>query len=289
LEKIKQPIVTVGIPTFNSEKNLPKTIESVLNQTFRDFELIISDNASTDSTSTICMEYAKKDHRIKYIKQEKNIHALPNFCFLGNSAITKYFVWLASDDYWEPTFLEKNIEILESHQNLVGSISEIDFYGKYAHRYQTGGKFLKHSIVKPFSGSYPEKIKLLLKSFSSMMYGLYKTEELQKALPTNPHWWHEYEFLIPLLKHGDFYVIDDVLMHRGADGMSSSSQIRVMRSLGISITGIIFMNWPVIRWSLNNLGLKFILKNLHLYLRLMYLSYGRLVLDLLRSIRKKLT
>ncbi len=286
MDELKQPIVTVGIPTFNSEKNLPKTIESVLNQTFGDFELIISDNASTDLTSTICMEYAKKDHRIKYIKQEKNIHVMPNFYFLGNVAKTKYFVWLASDDYWDPTFLEKNIEILESHQNLVGSISEIDFYGKYSHRYQSNGKFLKHSIVKPFSGSYPEKIKLLLKSYGSMMYGVYKTKELQKALPTNPHWRHEYEFLLPLLKYGDFHVVDDILMHRSADGMSSSSQIRVMRSLGISITEIIFMNWPVIKLSLNNLGLKFMLKNSHLYLRLMYLSYGRLLLDLLRSIRK---
>ena len=97
-------MITVGIPAFNSEKSLPKTIESVLNQTFEDFELIISDNASTDLTSTVCMEYAKKDHRIQYIKQEKNIFLWPNYSFLANTTKTKYFVWLASDDIWEPTF-----------------------------------------------------------------------------------------------------------------------------------------------------------------------------------------
>ena len=64
-----------------------------------------------------------------------------NFRFLADSSKTKYFVWLESDDYWEPTFLEKNIKILESNHNLVGSISEVDFYGKYVNRYKTNGRF----------------------------------------------------------------------------------------------------------------------------------------------------
>ena len=84
MNKLESTIITVGIPTFNSEDVLSKAIESVLDQTFKNFQLIISDNASTDSTSTICMEYAKKDHRVKYIKQEKNIFLWPNFHFLPN-------------------------------------------------------------------------------------------------------------------------------------------------------------------------------------------------------------
>ena len=286
MNKLESAIITIGIPTFNSEDVLSKAIESVLNQTFKNFQLIISDNASTDSTSAICMEYAKKDSRIKYVRQEKNIFVWNNFKILPNDVKTKYFVWLASDDYWEPTFLEKNIDILELNPNLVGSISEVDFYGKYVYRYHTNNKIEKNSLVKPFSGDYHKKIKLLFKSPASMMYGVYRTEPLQKSLPQNSDWRHEYELLIPLLKHGDFHVLDDVLLYRSSTGMSASSQFRAMRSSGVSILGIIFMNWPVIRCSLNNLGLKFILKNFPLYLRLMYLSYGRLVLDLLRTIRK---
>ena len=289
MNKLESTIITIGIPTFNSEDVLSKAIESVLDQTFKNFQLIISDNASTDSTSTICMEYAKKDPRIKYVRQEKNIFAWNNFKILPNDVKTKYFVWLASDDYWEPTFLEKNIDILELNPNLVGSISEVDFYGKYAYRYRTNNKTVKHSAVKPFLGDYHKKIKLLFKTPSSMMYGVYRTEPLQKSLPQNSDWRHEYELLIPLLKHGDFHVLDDVLLHRSSNGMSAFSQFRAMRSSGVSILGIIFMNWPVIRWSLNNLGLKFILKNFSSYLRLMYVSYGRLILDLFRTIRKNLT
>jgi len=287
LETPEQPLVTVGIPAFNSEKNLSKSIESVLNQTFQNFILIISDNASTDLTSNICMEYAKKDNRIKYIRQEKNLFVWGNFRFLANSCNTKYFVWFASDDCWEPTFLEKNIEILESNQNLVGSITEIDFFGRYMNRFQTNGKIEKHSAVRPFLGKYSEKIKLLLKSPASMIYGVYRTEPLQKSIPKSLNWRHEYELLIPLLKHGDFYVIDNVLMHRNADGMSSSSEIHALRaSAGIPITGIVFLRWPIIRASLKNLGLKFVLKNSYLYVRLMYTGYGRFMLDLLRSIKK---
>ena len=65
--------ISIGLPVYNGENHIRKNLDSILAQTFKDFELIISDNASTDSTPAICKEYAKKDKRIRYIKQEKNI------------------------------------------------------------------------------------------------------------------------------------------------------------------------------------------------------------------------
>ncbi len=282
----QKPIITIGIPTFNSEKTLPKTIESVLNQTFKNFRVIISDNASTDSTSNISMKYVENDSRIKYIKQEKNIRLWPNFRFLLNSSKTKYFVWLSSDDFWEPTFLEKNIEVLESKKNFVCSVSEVDFYGKFTHRYQINDKFPKNTFVKPFIGNTCEKIKLLFKTPATIMYGIYHTDLLKKFFPKSSGWLHEYEFLMPLLQSGDFNVVDEVLLHRNSEGTSSSSQYSFMRSSDMSILDILFMNWPIFQWIIQNLGIKFILKNFPSYLHLIYVSYGRIVLDLLRSIRK---
>ena len=78
--------VTVGIPTYNNEKFIRKAIDSVLSQTFSDFELIISDDASTDSTPTICDEYKHKDDRIHFIRQEENKGAQWNFSFLVDQA-----------------------------------------------------------------------------------------------------------------------------------------------------------------------------------------------------------
>src|SRR5207245_5286947 len=122
---IDTPRVSVGLPVYNGEKFLRKRLDSVLEQTFENFELIISDNASTDATLVICMEYSKKDKRIRYIRQEKNMGLTWNFNFVLQEAKGEYFVWAAVDDHWYPTFLEKNVKNLESNKNIVGSISKV--------------------------------------------------------------------------------------------------------------------------------------------------------------------
>ncbi|MGI0011217.1 MAG: glycosyltransferase family 2 protein, partial [Nitrosopumilaceae archaeon] len=116
------------MPVFNGELFIRKAIDSLLAQTFSDFELIISDNASTDSTSEICKEYEKKDSRIRYIRQSKNMGAYWNFYFVLKQAKYDYFLWASADDYWHPDFLKKNIEILLSKKNVVCSISKVQPY-----------------------------------------------------------------------------------------------------------------------------------------------------------------
>ena len=74
--------ITIGLPTYNSEKTIKKTIDSILSQTYNEYILLISDNASIDSTSMICKEYAKNDKRIQYVQQKENIGWLDNFLFL---------------------------------------------------------------------------------------------------------------------------------------------------------------------------------------------------------------
>ena len=76
------PKISIGIPVYNGEKFIRKCIESILQQTHRNFELIISDNASTDSTRKICEEYLNKDNRIIFVRQEKNMGGGWNFNFL---------------------------------------------------------------------------------------------------------------------------------------------------------------------------------------------------------------
>ena len=88
---LSESLLTIGMGVFNGEKTISKSIDSLLKQTFDDFKLIISDNASTDSTQKICEEYAKKDNRIQYVKQKKNLGLLKNWNFLLENATTKYF------------------------------------------------------------------------------------------------------------------------------------------------------------------------------------------------------
>lgn len=113
------PLVTIGLPVFNRERFVRQSIESLLNQTFRDFHLIISDNASTDSTGKICEEYARKDRRVRYFRNSENIGLSPNFNRVFSLSQSPYLKWSTSDDYWAPTMIERALEIMEADRSIV--------------------------------------------------------------------------------------------------------------------------------------------------------------------------
>lgn len=123
MSKDDNPLVSVGMPVFNSEDKIRFAIDSILSQTFKNFELVISDNCSTDSTKIICLEYAKKDSRIKYIRQSENIGAALNFKFVLDRSISKYFMWAAADDIRTDDFIEENVKFLELNSEYVASTS----------------------------------------------------------------------------------------------------------------------------------------------------------------------
>lgn len=113
------PKVSIGMPVYNGERYIRQALDSVLNQTFADFELIICDNASTDATREICLEYAEKDSRIRYHRNEKNIGAGPNFNLAVTFARGEYFKWAAHDDICHETFIESCVNELENDQEAV--------------------------------------------------------------------------------------------------------------------------------------------------------------------------
>ncbi|MGH6913380.1 MAG: glycosyltransferase family 2 protein [Geminicoccales bacterium] len=113
------PQVSVGIPVYNGENYVAHAIESVLTQTFRDFELIICDNASTDRTEKICRRYAAQDSRVRYVRNERNLGAAPNFNRCFHLSTGEYFKWQASDDALEPTFLERCVALLDANADAV--------------------------------------------------------------------------------------------------------------------------------------------------------------------------
>ena len=124
------PKVTIGIPAYNGAKTIEKAINSILAQTFKDFELIISDDASDDETGSICQRYALKDSRIFYVRQVQNIGEYSNSKFLLSKAKGKYFMWLANDDWLSPEFVEVNVSALERNIKFVASTSPNCFEGE---------------------------------------------------------------------------------------------------------------------------------------------------------------
>src|SRR5438874_8869169 len=132
------PLLSVGLFVYNGERFLEETLHSILNQTFTDFELIISDNASTDRTGEIAEAYAEHDDRIRYYRSEKNMGAGWNVRRVYELATGKYFKQAAADDLVEPDFLRRCVEILESDPDYVvayPTTKEVDENGTFIRNY----------------------------------------------------------------------------------------------------------------------------------------------------------
>lgn len=122
LEELRQaavPTVSIGLPVFNGERYLPDALNSIGAQTFRDFELIISDNGSTDQTESICRRYASADPRIRYYRQEKTRGVTWNFRQVALLSSGQYFLWMAADDMLAPEYVERCLQALKEHPEAV--------------------------------------------------------------------------------------------------------------------------------------------------------------------------
>lgn len=109
------PRVALGLPVFNGERFLAEAIESVLEQSFGDWVLTVTDNASSDRTAEICEEYAARDARIRHVRNSENIGAAPNFNLCYELAPpADYFKWVASDDLMSPNFLAECVRVLDA-------------------------------------------------------------------------------------------------------------------------------------------------------------------------------
>lgn len=124
------PAVSIGMPVYNGEKYLKTAVNALLSQSFTDFELIISDNASSDQTEAICRQYAARDSRIKYVRQRENRGASANFEFVLEEARGEYFMWAACDDTRSPDFIEVNFKFLCENPEYVASTSPNGFEGR---------------------------------------------------------------------------------------------------------------------------------------------------------------
>ena len=113
------PKVAIGIPVYNGANHLAAAINSIFAQSYGDFDLLISDNASTDGTEDICRAYAKQDRRIRYIRQPRNLGGAANFNLLAQLSERSYFKWAAHDDLLAPGFLAACVEVLDREPMVV--------------------------------------------------------------------------------------------------------------------------------------------------------------------------
>ncbi|KAM3113141.1 glycosyltransferase family 2 protein [Phormidesmis sp. 146-33] len=237
------PCVSIGLAVYNGELFIEDAIVSILNQTFQDFELIISDNASSDRTEEICRTYAAKDSRIRYIRNAENLGAALNYNQTFAEARGRYFRWAAHDDLLAPTYLERCVEVLENQPDIVLCHSKttlIDAKGQKLYFDETEDCFFDqfdHRFRKPdrprdFSSSPHKRYQevLIATRWCFEVFGLVRTEAFAKTSKLGAFYGADKVLLAELSLMGKFVILPDPLFlnrrHQQQSGSLKSAQER---------------------------------------------------------------
>jgi glycosyltransferase involved in cell wall biosynthesis len=216
------PTVSVGIPAYNSERHLREAIESILAQTFRDFELIISDNASTDGTAAICESYARQDPRVRCVHQPSNIGAPRNYTFLVGCARGRYFKWSSANDTCEPTMLERCVGVLERDPSVVlcyGATRFVDADGQAIQVYR--GDFSVED-ARPRDRYTTLRRRL---AFNNAQNGVIRLHALKRTRLVRPYIASDLAMMAELALLGKFHLLPDVMLNRRMAEDSFSSRL----------------------------------------------------------------
>jgi len=228
--KKNQPKLSIGMPVWNGEKQIASAIDSILSQSFIDFELIISDNYSKDATEEICRNYAKVDSRIQYFRQESNIGALKNFQFVLGKSASKYFMWAAADDVRTHDYVEENIRIIESSPSCIFSASPNYFEGD--------DETIKDGCKFEIKGNYFDRLKIFLEhshESHACFYSVIKRSALVGFLNKKDHYLaFDWMVIIELLEYGEFHRASNGRLVLGRGGVSTqSSYLKKMQKSNI--------------------------------------------------------
>lgn len=239
----KVPQVSIGMPVYNGAKFIREALDSLLVQTFTDFELIISDNTSTDETEAICREYAAKDERIRYVRQAKNLGPVANFKFVLDEAVGDYFMWAAHDDRRHFTALERMMEVFSENADvgLVFSDMETKNLLTKSKVYSSCG------YIAGTAKNYKKYIFRLLNGCPSLIYGLHRRLILKNFKLTS------YDFMDVHLTHwyelnSSIKAIPLLLYTAGTDGVRKPYSITGTR---LSNSHYLKEEWKLLRQHFN--------------------------------------
>jgi glycosyltransferase involved in cell wall biosynthesis len=208
----KKPRLSIGMPVYNGEHYVGEALDGLLAQSFRDFELIISDNASTDSTGEICQSYAARDPRVRYYRHPTNVGPRKNFHRVFELANCEYFKWAHHDDRLAPEFLLRCVEVLERDPSVAVSYSRalvINEEGSVVSRREYG---LDTSLERP-----SERLAGILRIGigSPPICGVMRTSMLKKTPLLSGNYASDQVLLAELGLRGRFHEVpEDLLLHR---------------------------------------------------------------------------
>lgn len=210
--------LSIGLPVYNGERYLAKAIGSLQDQSFRDYELIISDNASTDRTAEICRVFAKADSRIRYLRNDTNLGAARNYNLVLEAAGGEYFKWAAHDDLCHPRFLAECVAVLDAESDtvLVHSAScGIDEHGSVIGQYGQERAFDQDRPSQRFGGV------ILRPHVCIAVFGVMRRAILLQTIRHGDWVGADRNLLAELALHGRIRLLPKVLFKRRAHEESS--------------------------------------------------------------------
>jgi glycosyltransferase involved in cell wall biosynthesis len=205
-----QPLVSVGLPVFNGALFLEEALGALLNQSYENIEIILSDNASTDATPAICAKYAALDRRVRYSRLAENIGGVPNHNRVISLATGKYFMWASHDDLFEPSYVAKCVDCLEKDPGVVLAYARMSTLDEAGH---VKPFMLSHSTDAPRPATRFSEFTALY-SMLEATYGVMRRAVLDKTMLHLPHPGGDRILLAELSLHGRFVQIPEHLFKR---------------------------------------------------------------------------
>lgn len=230
------------MPVYNGKLFLRQALDSLLAQTHTNFELIISDNASTDNTQEICLEYAKNDERIGYHRCETNNGANWNFNRVFELSSGTYFMWAAHDDYWAPRYIEACLKAFSRTEGIVLSGTSCRIVKQNSNEFVALDKRLTTIDQKPVQRFMNYKKMLQgVPNTNSIFYGLYKRAFLNQIMPMQKIIGADHILLASLSLLGEFSTSKEILLTKRIGGASGSHK---KNAEALSLNKLIFIKFP---------------------------------------------
>ena len=204
------PTISIGLPVRNGERYVERAIASVLGQDYEDFELIISDNSSTDRTAEICRDHAARDRRVRYLRTAANIGAVPNFNRVFALARGRFFKWQCHDDECYPWMLSRCLDVLErAPASVVLTYPLCELIDERGRFHSSQIEDVKTSAARP----HQRLRRFLLKATSAQaLCGLIRTEALRRTGLRGSYVLDDCGLLAELAMLGELREVPEVLL-----------------------------------------------------------------------------
>jgi glycosyltransferase involved in cell wall biosynthesis len=221
------PLVSIGIPTYNRERLIGRAIESALHQDYLNIEIVISDNASTDSTPEVCRRYAQTQPNVRYVRQPRNLGATRNFDAVLEQTSGQYFMWLGDDDWLDPNYVRLALSRLETDPQVALVSGTPHYYAKGVP--QGPGKVFS----LPQASAWQRVLAYYWKvGDNGLFYGLMRRAQLQNSMLPN-FMGGDWVFVANTAARGKVVMLAETSVHRELGGATASYE-DIARVLGVS-------------------------------------------------------